>query len=232
MSIAATIRFTHPDHRETLHLAGVWLKRIGTFQGTSAADRIERRPANNKTIRPQMRSGKSQAERIIEEDWKDFSQSLTRKVENAKASQKLLEGKTLTNSKNKIPPCQTPLSIIKRDTYIFVNRLSSEDKMRWLYDVLTDLPDSKKPLKVDYRENPYYCVLSRICRLEGFKKHLVRSEVGRFAQQLLYASRNKVPEHFLIGFLYQIGGSRVVKEYLDDPDHYEDWFPKPQVALD
>ena len=31
MSIAVMIRFARPDHRERLHLAGVWLKRIGTL---------------------------------------------------------------------------------------------------------------------------------------------------------------------------------------------------------
>ncbi len=34
------IRFARPDHRETLHLVGVWLKRIGTSQRLQHAIKI------------------------------------------------------------------------------------------------------------------------------------------------------------------------------------------------
>lgn len=55
---------------------------------------------------------------------------------------------------------------------------------------------------------------------------LARSEKHRYANELAYARRHKVPVELLIGFLLQVGAGQRIKQLVDKPSHVEPWFRK------
>ena len=53
---------------------------------------------------------------------------------------------------------------------------------------------------------------------------LARTEKHRYAYELAYARRHKVPVELLIGFLLQTGAGKRIKQLVDDPNRTEAWF--------
>ncbi len=116
----------------------------------------------------------------------------------------------LANVKN--PPFDTSTGFLKRECYRLICRFR---RIAGGYRAITSAASEylDKPIeKVEYKDNPFYWGLAAIF---PDRDELSAQDLSKFAAQLLYADRNNVETQHLIGFLYQTGGPRNLRERLD-----------------
>lgn len=113
-----------------------------------------------------------------------------------------------------------PLSVLKRGIYQLVNELNGDRRHSSLEAALVYIIN--KPLRVRFEDNPYHWGLAAVSASgeTGIDFH---DSISQYGRELLYARRHRIPEELLIGFIYQVGGAKRIRERLDR-EPFEDWF--------
>lgn len=126
-------------------------------------------------------------------------------------------------------PYYSPPNVVKRAVYRFVRHARKKLKPGPLEATIDKSRVAKakgkilRTLKKDIRKEPYFWVLTGLF-LDCPAANLRKPDVTRFAQQLNYAHRHKVPDEYLVGFLLQTGSLAEVYRRAKDPNHREQWF--------
>ncbi|MGB5864423.1 MAG: hypothetical protein WBG95_08980 [Sulfitobacter sp.] len=134
--------------------------------------------------------------------------------EACKDAERLYSIKSMTEPH---PPFNQKASILKRAIYQIGWIALEFGQTELLKEVAEKLnspenrktPDARRiprnaPL---HEENPFYYAFYIAF---GNEPQITRHERSKASRQLVYAYRHKVPPHFLIGFIYQTGGSKVI----------------------
>ncbi|WP_295526001.1 hypothetical protein [Novosphingobium sp. Chol11] len=137
----------------------------------------------------------------------------------------------------KVAPYDEPSSVLKRMVYEFVRDHKRKVKSIHVETAIEKFREAQEKLKSlekqrllrtaqkEFKSNSYYWILSGLsCAVYVGDFSIAKSNVTRFAKQLKYANRHKVPLEYLIGFLYQCGAIDEVCRKADDPDFREPWY--------
>lgn len=162
----------------------------------------------------------------FEGDWDDFVEGLNAKLQEAVG---ILAGEDAA-------PYYQPANVLKRCVYELVLDLEDagmSDKIDDLIDHIRVAHEVGKPfgdrrvlrtLRKACETNTFYYILLGLEGTTIKTFSLSKSNVTRFAQQLNYARRHRVPPEFLIGFLMQTGGIGQVCKRAGEPKRVEKWF--------
>jgi|JI7StandDraft_1071085.scaffolds.fasta_scaffold180740_2 hypothetical protein len=119
-----------------------------------------------------------------------------------------------------LPPDDTSLGFFKRSAYVVITTfMEAPNGEEIIQQGVVDC--NRVPKKgPTYDENPFHWGL-----LAMFSEHSIINKDQRrlFANQLLYAHRHYVPEHYLIGFIYQLGRSDRIYAKVKEKNQ-EPWF--------
>lgn len=171
----------------------------------------------------------------FEGDWDDFVLTLNRRLQEAVS----------LNEEHKGAPFYAPANVLKRAVYELVLGLEGSgmaSKIDNLIDAIRVGHENGKRfgdqrvlrrLQKEAQSDTFYFILLGLEGVGIDTFSLSKSNVTRFAQQLNYARRHKVPPEFLIGFLMQTGKIGEVCRRARNPKRFEKWyleFPKPGLA--
>ena len=103
----------------------------------------------------------------------------------------------------------------KRNVYAFAlanTQSEAESHSLHLYTegLISGNPHRRLPRKPSFALNSFHWVITALAA-DG-KWNINRQKVFRFGRHLLYAKQHRVPEEFLIGFLYQAGTPSAVEK--------------------
>ncbi len=131
------------------------------------------------------------------------------------------------------PPFSQKASILKRAIYQIgwiALEFGQTERLKEMAEKLNspdnrNTPDARRiPRNApSHEENPFYYAFYIAF---GNEPQITRHERSKASRQLVYAYRHKVPPHFLIGFIYQTGGSKIIDACLND----ENTNDKPQLT--
>lgn len=136
-------------------------------------------------------------------------------------------------------PLDETAAIVKRKTYEFVRRHYRRPKeveraIRRYRREIEEGNDSEgdrkrsRAIRKPYKGNEFHWVLlglrSAFSIETDISIELSPVAVSRFAAQLNYARRHRVPSQYLIGFIYQSGSTESICKKANDQGIYEPWF--------
>lgn len=116
------------------------------------------------------------------------------------------------------PPFDRPSSVLKRELYRIAHDLVVERENPGALAVVASLGHRMSDVPNE-RVKLFLGLLNVIADDE-----LARTEKHRYANELAYARRHKMPVELLIGFLMQTGAGKRIKQLVDDPHRTEAWF--------
>lgn len=109
-----------------------------------------------------------------------------------------------------LPPAETATGYLKRSAYTLIRAYLDAGCGRIIIDQVRR--EGRIPKRGPaFDVNPFHWGLLAIFADDSIVN---KDERRLFANQFLYAYRHDVPEHFLIGFLYQLGKTQHVFEYV------------------
>lgn len=148
----------------------------------------------------------SPQEREKLEHWEDGVEKIAKKISAAEAS-------------NDPRLSEKPRSVLKRGVYALINELHG-NRHSMLEAALVSIVN--KPLQVRFEDNPYHWGLAAVSA-SGETSLNFHASISEFAIELHYARSHRIPEELLIGFIHQVGGSKRIRERIDQRP-FEDWF--------
>lgn len=107
-------------------------------------------------------------------------------------------------------PWETRLGTVRRLAYRLTRQLMEHADTGTLERIVAS--NGWKPTTPSLTQNPFHwCLLAIDPCLEIFANTAARRRAGA---ELLYAHRHNVPELYLVGFIYQLGGTQDIHERL------------------
>ncbi len=173
---------------------------------------------SSRTARTRGRVGRPKARRqsLFDEHWQVFKDALRAKIIEAHHAQD-----------KDLSPYDRSDSILKREVYRLVRDRRKTTAFQDLdLSILEETEYLNKTFYVDIYKNPYYWILFALkcsfTSIDGFQ--LSKSNVTRYAQQLIYAERHDIDPDLIIGFLLQSGTLRQVCNKATEGT-LEEWHP-------
>ena len=151
----------------------------------------------------------------IEEEWAKRLDATQERFNLREGKKKRQQPKTPT------PPYDKPNGYLKREVYRLVCDCIADRKVRALQRKVATNDSSPRP-SAHNEENPFYWGLLAVCGIND--PRVSRNNRSKFANELLYAHKHKVPADLLVGFIYQIGSSDGLRQRLVD-EQTEEWAP-------
>lgn len=109
-----------------------------------------------------------------------------------------------------LAPTETATGYLKRSGYTLIRTYLDAARGGIIIDQVRK--DGRVPKRgPTFEENPFHWGLLAIFADDSI---ISKDERRLFANQFLYAHRHNVPEHFLIGFLYQLGKTQQVFDHV------------------
>jgi hypothetical protein len=162
----------------------------------------------------------------FEGDWDDFVEALIVQLRQAKDIQ---AGKDAA-------PYYEPANVLKRSVYELVLDLEETDMAGKIDDLIDGIRVARengkrlsdrrvlRRLQKECETDTFYYILLGLEGVGFDTFSLTRSNVTRFARQLNYARRHRVPPEFLVGFLMQTGSIGLICKRAREPKRVEKWF--------
>lgn len=126
-------------------------------------------------------------------------------------------------SQQKQSPTERPSSLLKRRLYELVDELVRDKSMPGALQLLRQR-GYRLSAHPDEAATIFLALINAIPDTE-----LARSEKHRYAFELAYAFRHRIPVELLIGFVLQTGAGKAIKSLVDDPLRTEPWFDPARV---
>ena len=111
-----------------------------------------------------------------------------------------------------------PSSLLKREIYLLAQDLVNKFGNSVAQSLVEQLGHRISAVS-DPHVKLFLALLNTIPDVE-----LARTEKHRYAYELTYARRHKVPAELLVGFLLQVGAGKRIKAFVDDEEGRELWY--------
>lgn len=145
-----------------------------------------------------------------------------RRREHDKAKSQAAKAKATGNGKAKVDtrqPDDTAQNFFRRGAYLLIRSYLTTGREAVIQKLVTDC-GNQSPRRPTFQDNPFHWGL---LAMYSDRSRLSKERRRLYAHQMLYAHRHDVPEHFLIGFIHQLGRTdRIYGKVAND--EREAWF--------
>ncbi len=123
-----------------------------------------------------------------------------------------------------LSPYERPSGYLKREIYQLARNLTQSATSSGVMPLLDEVRG--RPARGKGAVSLLHGLMSMVVT----DQQLQRTEKNRYADELQYALRHKVPDEYLIGFLLQIGSSQKTSADWSDNSRFEVWFDPARAA--